>query len=637
MLNQRQIEIIKTFERNDGTYLAASFFVKQLNISTRTIQSDIKTIREFLIDYDFVELTSIPSRGSQLVVKDKKAFQNLLREVSGENIVSKLISQTDRVRKLIVILLNQKKHVSRQFLMESIFVSVSTLTLDLNEANDYVEKYHLQIERKPKSGIRIIGHESDRRKCLVNIGNLELITEESTLKEQENNRQEIEKILVGVLLKQHNHISETVFQNLVVHIDMAIRRMQRGFYLQHERKILERQFKVEVEIAQEIFQKLSDRLHFSLRADEINNLAIYLKGKSDYEEDGYISKEVNSFILFALEEIKDKFDIDLTQEIDLRIALALHIMPLLTRIEYDMQNDNRLLDQIKQSFPLAFDIAVYMSLLLRDFSGKRIEQGEIAYLAIYINQYLIKHNDITGKQRVLIITNLKRSESILLRQRFATWFSNEISVLTIANVLELESINIEEYDVFFTTEQNDTTERLGAILISYFPSENEYSKIKLAIDGFKGKMEIVDLFKKELFHYGILENKKETLEKLSEMSKYQVQGEKQKLLRAIELREEHGSSYFGNNIAFPHPINPFTVDTFVSVILLKNRIDWDQDQNQVQLVMLVVIEKNNAKVFQLWNYLAKIIQEKGFIASLLAEPTFENFQIKLSQLLDDYI
>ena len=53
--------------------------------------------------------------------------------------------------------------------------------------------------------------------------------------------------------------------------------------------------------------------------------------------------------------------------------------------------------------------------------------------------------------------------------------------------------------------------------------------------------------------------------------------------------------------------------------------------------MLVAIEKNNAKVFQLWNYLAEIIQEKGFVERVSKEPTFENFRENLSQLLDEYI
>ena len=105
----------------------------------------------------------------------------------------------------------------------------------------------------------------------------------------------------------------------------------------------------------------------------------------------------------------------------------------------------------------------------------------------------------------------------------------------------------------------------------------------------------------------------------------------------MRLREELGSSYFGNGIALPHPINPISAETFVSVILLKNELEWDSDHNKVRLVMLVAIEKNNAKVFQLWNYLSKIIQEKTFVSRLMQQPTFENFKDNLAQLLEEYI
>ena len=413
--------------------------------------------------------------------------------------------------------------------------------------------------------------------------------------------------------------------------------MNSGFYIGSEEFEGREDFDSEMEVSAEIFHRLAERSYFKVSQEEIINLAIYIKGKSDYEKDDYISEEVNTFILHALKEINEKFDIDFRQEIDLRISLALHLMPLLTRIEYNIQNENQLLDQIKQSFPLGFDIAAYMCLLLQNSIGKKIEEGEIAYLAIYFNQYLAKYNDISGKKRILIITSLKRSESILLRQRFATWFSNEITILTLVNTHEVISIDIEDYDVIFTTEQTELTDQMGAILISFFPSEQEYSKIKLAIDGFNDKFEIVNLFDEELFHFGQFSKKQEVLDKLCSISVSKVGDKVFQLREAVELREELGSSYFGNGIALPHPINPILAETFVSVILLKNELDWDSDGNRVRLVMLVAIEKNNAKVFQLWNYLAKIIQEKGFVERVIKKPTFDNFKENLSQLLDEYI
>lgn len=573
------------------------------------------------------------SKGSQLIIKDYMAFQVNIQQ---KEIISES-NQSDRVRKLCVLLLNQKRPINRQKVLDQLFIASSTLNMDLKEADKLLSNYQLSVERKRNSGIFISGNEYDKRKCLLKLGHLDIHQNQSNMETEESFRQEIEMVLVSVLLKHHFHISETLFQNLIVHIEMAIKRMKSGFYIGSDEFGGITDFDSEMEVSTEIFQRLAERSYFKVSQEEILNLAIYIKGKSDYENDDYISEEVNTFILHALKEINEKFDIDFRQEIDLRISLALHLMPLLTRIEYNIQNENKLLDQIKQSFPLGFDIAAYMCMLLQNTIDKKIEEGEIAYLAIYFNQYLAKYNDISGKKRILIITSLKRSESILLRQRFATWFSNEITILTLVNTHEVGFLDIEDYDVIFTTEQTELTDKMGAILISFFPSEQEYSKIKLAIDGFNDKFEIVNLFDEALFRYGHFTNKKEVLDKICSISVSKVGDKVFQLREAVELREEIGSSYFGNGIALPHPINPILAETFVSVILLKNELDWDSDGNKVHLVMLVAIEKNNAKVFQLWNYLAKIIQEKGFVDRVIKNPTFVNFRENLSQLLDEYI
>lgn len=633
MLTKRQKEMIQEFERHSPSFLTADHFVEKFQVSMRTVQSDIKKIREHLATTRYAELISVASKGSQLIIKDYTAFQvnNQQKEIISES------NQSDRVRKLCVLLLNQKRPINRQKILDQLFIASSTLNMDLKEADKLLSNYQLSVERKRNSGIFISGNEYDKRKCLLKLGHLDIHQNQSNMETEESFRQEIEMVLVSVLLKHHFHISETLFQNLIVHIEMAIKRMKSGFYIGSDEFGGITDFDSEMEVSTEIFQRLAERSYFKVSQEEILNLAIYIKGKSDYENDDYISEEVNTFILHALKEINEKFDIDFRQEIDLRISLALHLMPLLTRIEYNIQNENKLLDQIKQSFPLGFDIAAYMCMLLQNTIDKKIEEGEIAYLAIYFNQYLAKYNDISGKKRILIITSLKRSESILLRQRFATWFSNEITILTLVNTHEVGFLDIEDYDVIFTTEQTELTDKMGAILISFFPSEQEYSKIKLAIDGFNDKFEIVNLFDEALFRYGHFTNKKEVLDKLCSISVSKVGDKVFQLREAVELREEIGSSYFGNGIALPHPINPILAETFVSVILLKNELDWDSDGNKVHLVMLVAIEKNNAKVFQLWNYLAKIIQEKGFVDRVIKNPTFENFRENLSQLLDEYI
>lgn len=122
---------------------------------------------------------------------------------------------------------------------------------------------------------------------------------------EETFRQDIETVLVSVLLKHHFHISETLFQNLIVHIEMSIKRMYNGFYIGSEEFEGIEDFDSEMEVSAEIFHRLAERSYFKISQEEIINLAIYIKGKSDYENDDYISEEVNTFILHALKEINE--------------------------------------------------------------------------------------------------------------------------------------------------------------------------------------------------------------------------------------------------------------------------------------------------------------------------------------------
>ena len=528
-------------------------------------------------------------------------------------------------------LVNQTSPLSKIQIAEKLYVSNSTLTNDLNKLSAMLEQDNLKITRNSHDGIKIVGAELNIRKCLLKFG---IYSSQNNNQEEDNTRKEIEKIIVNILIKHHCNISDNLFQNLIVHIEVSIKRIQSGFSLKDAKQKLIHEFHEGYQIANEIFVALEKRFYFKATTGEILNLAIYLQGKSDYVNYDYVSKSVDQFIMQALIEIKDKFKVDFTQEINLRISLALHIMPLITRVEYDIQNDNVMLENIRESFPLAFDMAAYMGLLLQNKIGKKIKESEISYLAIYFNQYLNRNDHFTGSKNLLIITNLKRSEIVLLRERFITWFDKEISSINIVNITEAPGLNINNYDVIFTTNQTKLTDKLGAILISDFPNNEEYPKIKLAIDGFRTKKDLLNLFSKDRFEFKDLNNKDEALNEIISISKNAVNEQKENLDKAVRLREQLGSSFFSNTIAFPHPISPISVSTFVSILLLKKPIQWDEDNNKVDLIILVSIEKNNSKAFQLWNYLSKIIQDKDFVEKLKKKPKFENFIEMFSEILD---
>lgn len=628
MLTKRQKQILKELARHSPDMLTASTLAKQLNISQRTIQTEFKRLKDYFSNCVDLEIISAISKGTRIIIHNQQFFQNL---VGGENLEE--IQQSDRLYSLCLALIQSKRGISRLELMDYFHISSSTLQSDLKVAEKLLSSFHLHLDRRTNKVLQIIGSEQNKRLFILHVGN-DLNRAELDLHQDAYLKKEIEKILVTTFIKYQFRISETAFQNLIIHVYMAITRIQKGFFISEEKGQIEA-FELEFKAAEEIYTYLAKQFQFHLHSGELLNLAIYIKGKSDAVAEDYITEEMDSTISQILESIEQAFGVETSQDFDLKLSLALHIGPLMTRVHHNIQNKNQLLPYIKENFSVAFDMAAYMGLKLQEQLSKKISEDEIAYLAIYFNQFMEKRHHTSERQNILIITTLKRSLSVLLRQRFLTWFPDKLGLVTIVHAHEMPSISIEEYDVIFTTESQEA-ERYGAVGISTFPDEKEYSKIKLAIDGFKDKSEVLNLFSVERFIVGEFENKCTVLDKICQISEKQIKSLSH-FRQAVLQRESLGSSYFKNFIALPHPINPSAAATFLSVILLEKPVIWDEDGNLVQLVMLVSIEKNNAKAFQLWNYLTAIIQDKQLIQRLLKDKTFEHFKRNMDVLLDGYI
>lgn len=627
MLTYRQKKIVRELAEKSPNLLTADYFANLYEVSLRTVQNDFKKIREILEREESIELFSVVAKGTGILVHDETRFNELVK-IDGENQIQS--NQIERVRNLCLLLLQSRCGYSRQKLLDTLFIGSSTLTADLKVADKLLKPFYLTIDRRASKKIQIRGTELNKRLCLLHFGSHDYTGKQDL----QSLQKEIENILLTVFIKYKFRISETLFQNLIVHISLAISRMRQGFFVKE--KVLENtdDFDGEYQAAVEIYKYLGRHFYFTANEGELQNLAIYIRGKSDVMEKDYISDELNNHLIEILENIREVFNLNFLQNFDLRLSLAMHIVPLVTRVKYGIQNKNQLLDHIKQAFPLAFDLAAFTCLKLQEKIGQKIIEDEIAYLAIYFNQFL-EEDSLSNKQSILVVTSLKRSLSILLRQRLLTWFPNKIRILTIVHKDELSEISIEDYEIIFTTEIMEV-EHLGAIYISPYPGQNEYSKIKLAIDGFKDKQEVLSLFSQKRFRFASYVSKDEVLDSLCQMSGLPQQ-DLISFREAVYLREDLGSSYFKNHIALPHPISPIGSSTFISVILLEKPIQWDEDQNDVQLAMLVSIEKNNAKAFQLWNYLSAIIQDKQLIDRVLQSPDFETLRENISYLLEGYI
>lgn len=636
MINQRQIEILLYLYKNSGNNLTASYFADKMNVSMRTIQGDIRAIKDLLTKEKCASIVTVVPKGTSLYIEDQEAFTLFIKSLYQQYAQISLGYPSERVNNILIYLLNQQRAVSIAKIADMFFVSISTLMNDVKKIQDVLEEYDLDLLRN-ENRILIYGTEINKRRYIVE-KNMYLIhnADKCGLNYQEEKQiSVIQNLLTDVLIKCRYSMADTDIQNAIIMLNVMIQRLQKGFYINPNELKITDDLDIEIKISSDLFERIKNRFMIRTTEYEINYFALYLKGKSNCQNTSMITEEIDEFIVNAFQEIKNRFGIDFTEDINLRISLALHCVPLNIRIKYNMQFKSEMLEYSKHNFPLGYDIGIYFSLLLERKYGREISETEISLIAIHFHSSLLEVSSKTGSKRILVITSMKNSMTLLLRQTLNKWFSNKISILDFKNEIEVTEDDMDQYDIFLTTGKGEMYDKGIAMLINVFPDDHDFMNIKLIMDGFKDIEDILQIFSQDLFFADIGDTKELVLKNLCSHAdkKYSLDS----LYEEVIKREKRGSTYFGEGIAVPHPMYAASSDTFAAVAVSRQPLEWDEEKKMVNLVVLICIGKNNLQAFHLWDYIAKIFADKLFAKKISENPRDDTFVESIRDSLKDSI
>lgn len=634
MLSHRQLEILLELLENPGTYTTAAALSSSKEVSLRTIQSDMKKIREELEEELSLRLDSAARKGYCIYIRDADAYDRFKDRCYVEYSGAASMAGSERPQTLIGLLLQSFRPVSLFSLQNSLYVSESTLNNDLAAAGRMLQKYDLEIFRS-QSKVMIEGSEISRRKAISELGFSADLRKSAAAENDQPELSKIRSLLVETLVEMQYPVTENALNNMVLQISVALSRMQKMFFIESDEFTLPSGLQTEQLAARQIMKKLENAFYLRIPEEEADYLALTLKAHANPDQSDLITEDMNRFVLQTLESIFRKTGNDLRDDLNARIALAVHCSSLLIRIQYDMQLSNPLKDHIRQNFPQGYDLAVLFAQNLSQWAGKPVTEDETAFLAIILYTALTNIHISDKGHRLLLVTSRRHSENILLRQSVLRWFEGQLSELKICRIEEVSEEDLDEFDVFATTEQNRLYDMGLAILIHPFPTQQDYLNLKIALDGFSSLEDVLSLFPEDLFLKTDETSKSRILEMLSEKAEeiYQLEG----LKEAVFEREKIGSTYFGSDISGAHPMSPVSSDTFVAAALLSKPAIWDDEGHEVSLVLLIHIGRNNLKAFQLWNYLSFLFSDRDFADRMLQLPTYENFRTQLANLLADHL
>lgn len=653
MVSRQMSDIYRRLSESE--YQTAEALAEELGVSSKTIRNQLKNLNELLSEFE-VYVESKHGSGYRLVVANpgrRKELEELMqkRELQESAIPN---SSEERVQYLLEYLLNAERYVKLDDLSELLYISKKTLTNNLKEVECLLGEYNLSLKRKPNYGVCVEGKEFDRRLCIAGY-----VAEKIKLAEKLGGDQDVTeeiqwiyKCVRGCLSKYNFDISNVAFQNLILHIQIAILRMRGGHYVPMVEGDGEKvRNKKTYRMAEEILGMIKEKFSVGFPPSEIVYIAIHLEGKKmvlnagigeESEGNLVISQEISDLVDQMLGAVNDAFKFDFREDLELRMSLSQHMVPLVVRLQHDMKLTNPLLKDIKERYSFAYTMATTACVVLNHKFHKAMKEDEIGYIALLFALALERKKTEVAKKNILLVCASGRGSAQLLLHRYKTEFGSYLNKISVCDVGRIGEQDFTEIDYVFTTVPIPVKIPVPIQEVEYFLKSSDIQAVKKTLMG-KVDSPVLDIYPKELFlPHMKFANKEEALRTLCGFVCDKGLAPKE-FIDSVRAREVLAKTAFGNFVAMPHPIEVMGERPFVCVAVLDDPILWTEDalDSLIQVIFLVsVANYEHFDVQQFYQVTAKLLLDGESMQELIqyqSYDTLRNLLLKMEQQVEDEV
>lgn len=607
---------------------------KFLNVSDRTIRSDIAYINLY---HDGMLIESNVRNGYRLNSELSSSVN-----IHAENNIPQTSFQ--RCFYIIYELLFKVKKLNIINTTEKLFVSDSSVENDLKEIKKNLEAYpSLKLVRQ-NNYIYLEGNEENKRQLYVNL--LMKKIKENFLNLDflaslfpEFNLLAIKELLENTFQKYNYHIRGMELPVIMAYIGTAIERILCYNYVQIDAGNENITGSMEFTMAREFLEDVSRKLNIEIKENEAAFLAILFRENARIDlnskkllldSDNTVSQLVNDI----LEDIYTQLDVDLKDDKDFREGLSAHIQSLLKRKKNNIHIPNLCLDELKYKYPFFFEIAVRVGKLIEDKLNISIDENDISFIEQHLGG-AIERMDSKNKYRVIVIDPNNQALSSLCIKKIESIFHERIMIIGSVNYFERKKILEIKPDLILTTLPLEHNLNILTVQISIFVNSQDEVRIFQALnqlDSNRSKLKFLSEFKSMMeprfFYFDLdLGSPKEVLSFMGD-ELYKAGVVDKNFKEAVFKREELSPTSFIYSFAVPHPVVANSMESKISVAVLKKPIQWGEFP--VKLVLLLAIQEGKQKVLRtFFDWLSDIINDPQKLSSLMEIKNYGEFMNQL--------
>lgn len=622
------------------------------NVSPRTIRYDLDRIDDYLQEKHFNKLVRIQNKGISFggnsTVKEK-----LLQNLTNIDTYNYILSQQERILHIFYILLGTKEYCTVQKLANILNVSKTTIQNDIKILKTYINTKTEYIETIKSKGIRLIGNESDLRKNASNkllahfssnLSNLELVRLFSDI-----SIIRIQDFVKNAEKQLHTNFSDDKFNNLVIHLIIAVKRIKTGKdIVMKETELNHLSNTSEFSVAASIVNSLEKEFNISIPKSEIGYITVHLLGNTLFNERTENNLFLQKIVFKLIERVSSLYSFHFEFDDSLYENLFLHIQAFVYRLEHDIKINNPLLADIKAKYPSLFNCIREAVKFLHTDCNIRINDAECGYLCIhFMTSYERVLYRSEHKPRVLLVCATGIGTSKYILHKLQSMFDFEIKG-TASMHDAYDSIANKELDLVISTIPLKSV-GVKSILIQPFLTEQNINELSMFFAKYNYKRQINNadnLLLNSDFAEALKKNQHDNLSfiELLNYDRILVRAEAQNWQEAIKLGGDmllkdgcitkqyitnmiDNVNTLGNymilapKVAMPHAqIDNSVRQTGFSLVILKEPVPFSRETVQIFVILAAIDKKKHTRALK---DLMFLLEQENSISSLLNASTKE--------------
>lgn len=472
-LTKRNIKLLKILY-DAGDYISSIRLADELDISIRTVKSEIKSINAIIsLTNSFI----ISKYGKGYLLKLSNQFDKSL--VEGKRFNHFFDSNQDRIIYILRKLLLADNYIKIEKLADDLYISRGLLTKILKDVRSQLIRFRLSIVNKPNYGILIKGNEKDKRLAISDYffhSDIELNTEYlkdfSKIGYNKQKNRDLFKYIDEILYKYKIDLSEYSVNNLIVHLYITLSRIHSGHQIEISSELNSKN-SVEYKAARELLDYFRTKINIDVTCGEIDFIAEHIKSKRILDvvllSDSEIRKLKQCIEVMYL-EINNNFGFDFTLDSELYQYLYLHIPQMVRRLQAHMTIRNTSVIDNKRRYLFATKVTHSACAVIEQYYNVRVDLNEFGYLLLYFNLAITKF-EVNKIIKIGIFTGRSRPESMM--------YLNEVREQFPSRKYDIENIQkiSEDYDLIISLYKCDTEVSCPLVIIENDDYMNKVQKI----------------------------------------------------------------------------------------------------------------------------------------------------------------